>query len=97
MEEMQLEHIAGLWRLFIDRNYQPKNYFQTTKINTKILKNYKQIRYQPTVEGKLTKYKTTNKSQPEPAQVGSPNPKSKIKYELMYFQKRYKKKANQFF
>jgi len=24
-------------------------------------------------------YKTTNKSQPEPAQVGNPNPKSKTK------------------
>jgi hypothetical protein len=60
-------------------NYQPKNYSHTTKINIKILKNYKQIKYQPTTGEKLIKCKTINKSQPEPAQVDNPNPKSKIK------------------
>jgi hypothetical protein len=48
-------------------------------INIKTLKNYKRIQYQPTREEKPIMYKTTNKSQPEPAQVGNPNPKSKTK------------------
>ena len=43
------------------------------------LKNDKQIKYQPTKEEKPTKYKTTNKFQPEPAGVDIPNPKLKIK------------------
>jgi len=34
---------------------------------------------QPTKEEKPIKYKTMNKYQPEPAQVDSPNPKSKTK------------------
>jgi len=42
-------------------------------------KNYKQIKYQPIKEGRPIKYKTINKYQPEHAQVGIPNPKSKIK------------------
>ena len=49
-----------------------------------ILKNYKLIKYQPTKEEKLIKYKTTNKSQPEPPQVGNPNPKSKTMWKLIY-------------
>jgi hypothetical protein len=60
-------------------NHLPKSYFHTTKINIKILRNCKQIKYQPTREEKPVKYKTTNNSQPEPAQVGNPNPKSKTK------------------
>jgi len=56
---------------------QPKNYFHTTKINIKILRNCKQIKYQPIREEKPVKYKTTNKTQQEPVQVGNPNPKLK--------------------
>jgi hypothetical protein len=56
-------------------NHETKNYFNTIKINVKIIKNCKQIKYQP-IREKKTKYKTINKSQPEPAQVGNPNPKS---------------------
>ena len=37
-------------------------------------------------EEKPIKYETTNKSQPEHAQVDNPNPKSKTKWELVYFQ-----------
>jgi hypothetical protein len=37
------------------------------------------MKYQPTNEEKSTKYKTTNKTQPEPAQVDSPYLKSKRK------------------
>jgi len=43
-------------------NHQPKNYLHTTKINIKILKNCKQIEFQPTREEKPIKYKTTNNS-----------------------------------
>ena len=60
-------------------HYQPRSYFHTTKINIKILKNCIQIKYQPIREEKPIKYKTANKSQPEPAQVDNPNPKSKTK------------------
>jgi hypothetical protein len=42
-------------------NHQQKNHFHTTKINIKIVRNYKRIKYQPTREEKLIKYKTTNK------------------------------------
>jgi hypothetical protein len=42
-------------------------------------KNYKQLKYQPTKEEKPTKYKTTNKLQPEFAQVVFSNPKLKTK------------------
>jgi hypothetical protein len=43
---------------------------------------YKLLQHQtvmPTREEKLIKYKTTNKSQPEPARVDNPNPKLKTK------------------
>jgi len=59
------------------KNYQPKNYSYTTKINIKILKNCKRIKYQPTREEKPVKHKTTNKSRPEHTQVDSPNRKLK--------------------
>jgi hypothetical protein len=49
------------------------------KTNIKNPKNYKQIKYQPTNEEKSVKDKTTNKFQPELAQVDTPNPKLKIK------------------
>jgi hypothetical protein len=60
-------------------NYQLKNYFHTTKINIKTLKNCKLIKYQPTREEKPITYKIINKSLPEPAQVGNPNTKLKTK------------------
>jgi hypothetical protein len=42
--------------------------------------NYcKQTKYQPIKEERPTKYKITNKYQPEHAQVDSPNPKSKTR------------------
>jgi len=49
----------------------------TNKLNEP--KNYKQTKYQPTKEEKPIKYKTTNKSQPEPAQVGISKTKLKTK------------------
>jgi hypothetical protein len=58
-------------------HHQPKNYPHITKINIKSLKNHKQTKYQPKKEERPTKYRTTNKYQPEPAQVDIPNPKSK--------------------
>jgi hypothetical protein len=58
---------------------QPKKYFHTTKVYIKTLRNCKPKKYQPTREEKPIKYKTTNKSQPEPAQVGKPNSKIKTK------------------
>jgi hypothetical protein len=45
----------------------------------KNLKNYEHTKYQPTTVKRLIKYKIINKYQPEPAQVGTPNLKSKIK------------------
>jgi hypothetical protein len=45
----------------------------------KILQNYRHTKYQPTMEERLIKCKTTNKYQPELVQVGIPNLKSKIK------------------
>ena len=40
---------------------------------------------------KPIKYKTTNKSQPEPAQVGNPQPKIKNKVGISLLSKKYKK------
>jgi hypothetical protein len=61
--------------MLINNKPPTKELFAQTKINKKTLKNYKQIKYQRTKEGKLIKHKRTNKSQPEPAQVGNLNPK----------------------
>jgi hypothetical protein len=38
-------------------------------------------------------YKTINKSQPERAQVDTPNPRLKIRYELIYSQKNISKES----
>jgi len=60
-------------------NYLPKNLHHTTKIKIMIPKNNKQTKYQLIKEERPIKYKTTNKYQPEPAQSGTLNPKSKTK------------------
>jgi hypothetical protein len=52
-----------------------------TKINIKILKTCKRIKYKPTREEKPITYNTTHKSQSELAQVENPYPKLKTNWE----------------
>jgi hypothetical protein len=57
--------------------HQTKIHCHTTKTNIKNLNNYKQTKYGPTKEERPTKYKTTNKPQPEHDQADTNNTKLK--------------------